>query len=607
MKEHEPTRFLEEQKNLEIVKRLKDPHIVKIINAYRHGDAFNLVFARAKTNLDHYLRDSCYGAPDVLGNSPETNPLWDQILGVAKALNRIIHYSPSGESGGSVLYGYHFDLKPANILVEATGRLLISDFGQATFRNASGSSGVTGMGGTPAYAPPETDSDCLKPNRKYDIWSLGCIMLEVCTFTVKGFVGVRDLDKQRLSHTKGSKVEDDRIFRIKPGLSHTYEVKPQIKEWMKQLANSGRLNKHSRLFIQDIMFLVKDMLAVNVNERLDSAEVYQRLETVLNRFRPVRLGEELTRKMQRVTCNTLSGESRQFEEPMLFFENSSKYLTIGSDNDGPSRELPIGFRRHTKLILKYASYGNKYNLLFLTSDSDERANIESHDRVTALSFSNSADVIYTQAILLGQDIRHSFNILGGEIQRRSPLKRILTFHGSSCVENLGSAALVQLWSEESYKDPNAWRICQRKNSPRTVSEFFLYGALPRRIVVYYQRSILIIRLAKNVRLEKPTTTTTPTTWRLIPTNKTRDSTFVASVIRCPDGNAALPLDKSELDAEEQKGQFECTFVTLMFSNEHDSKAFHKAYQVLKAEWQLQDKQVQELKKSMGERVGWAPD
>ena len=47
----------------------------------------------------------------------------------------------------------HCDLKPANILVEKTGRVVVSDFGIARMTDAAT---ATMLGfGTPAYMPPE--------------------------------------------------------------------------------------------------------------------------------------------------------------------------------------------------------------------------------------------------------------------------------------------------------------------------------------------------------------------------------------------------------------------------------------------------------------------
>ena len=72
----------------------------------------------------------------------------------------------------------HKDIKPANILVK-NGSVLLTDFG--TSRNWAGDSGTTvGTSGpyTPAYAAPEV-VEWESRNEAADIWSLGCVFLEM--------------------------------------------------------------------------------------------------------------------------------------------------------------------------------------------------------------------------------------------------------------------------------------------------------------------------------------------------------------------------------------------------------------------------------------------
>jgi serine/threonine protein kinase len=311
------------------VKKLEDPHLVRILKAYKHGDTFNLIFPCAKTNLEMYLRDELYEAPQPSGDRIELSPLWSQLLGLANALEKIINYhSPQLTSGEQRLYGYHFDLKPANILVEDSGTFIISDFSQATFKDVGGTSKVSGMGGTEAYAPPEIDGRD-GYNRKYDIWSLGCIFVEVCTFAVKGFGGINQFDKLRVTSTGANRYDDRFICRIDG--TNRYQIKPGIRKWVEGLPNSDSIhNEQSRDFLKELVGLMMKMLDVNVRQRSTSREVCQDLSLILKRYQPVpvnrpaRVGTDLSLPPDElgfgkdVICEDLNSEDEASDDTSMF-------------------------------------------------------------------------------------------------------------------------------------------------------------------------------------------------------------------------------------------------------------------------------------------------
>ena len=589
--------FNRERTNLERVNKLQDPHIVRVLKAYKHGKSYNLIFPLAKTNLDQYLRDINHHAPDTFQSSPECSPLWTQLLGVFTALDRIINYNLPGEQGASAVYGYHFDLKPANILIEDSGRFIISDFGQANFKLGGGTSQVTGMGGTPAYAPPETDGSDNKPNRKYDIWSLGCILLEVCAFVVGGFEGVRNFDALKVSRSLN--VEDDRFFIKKVHARSYYEVKPQIVSWMKRLPKTTvGLREHSRKFLRKLMELAKDMVCVSVAERLTSTEARDRLESLLLQFQPVQRGSQVEAQAISILCPP---KDQQWKDvPVRILEDSSKFITIVDTNDLRNRKASIGPRSGTALIAQYAM-GTERSLGFVSSDDE----VSIHPSVGTMSFRDTKGVLMMQSILTGQGIRCSLNLLGGKIEPKLSLKDKFKPGASMMLtrEELGSNAVVQLWSEEPHDNPDQW--VQRKNFPRSLEDFFSKPTF--RTVIYHNSVIISIPLAKNVRMEKQATTDL-STFRLIPTDKLRDPTFFASAIPMTQNHTSLPLDRTELDAKEQKGHFECKSIQLNFRDATERAVFARKYTALKKEWSENEKIFATfVKEHMGEKVGWAPN
>ena len=605
--------FDQERENLELVRKLEDPHLIRIIKAYEYGETLNLIFPCAKTNLDQYIRYSRYGAPSDHSNRPELSPLWDQLLHISKALDRIINYCPKVAKGRDTCqqdtrrlehrYGYHFDLKPANILVESSGKLIITDFGQATFKDMSGSSKVTGRGGTPAYAPPEADGNDFKSNRKYDIWSLGCIFLEVCAFITHGFVGVQDFDEVKSARDPSSRVRDDRFFRVKPRTNMSYEVKPDIINWIRSLPKASNYRQHSRRFLEEINHLIEGMLCVNVDDRLSSETVCEILQGILERYRPVKLGTYM--KCRSALLPNL-GKSYWRETSVQAFEDSSRFISMELKYGIVTEQRSLGNRQKLSIRPEYL-YSTRDNAseaeyrLYFDCHSDEPL----HQKLTQISLSDSIRATELQSILQGQDIRQTINLMGVVVQRRAPVKSKWSKlnHKSSIKLDLGSDPVVQLWAEESFKDPVSWVRCHRRNSPRPLSEFLLYGALPRRIVIYHEESILIIRLAKNARIEKIDTNRPPMTIRIIPTDKSRDSTFTAYALE----SGSLPLDRAALSDQEQKGKFECESISLRFRDSNDAMVFFKTYRILKEEWRQQEKKIDELRNEMGPTFGYAPD
>lgn len=613
------------------MKRLEDPHLVQILKAYRHGDAFNLIFPCARTNLGQYLRDPRYGASELCAEPLELNPLWSQMLGIARALDRINNCVLPDEGGGQILYGYHFDLKPANVLVEYSGRWVISDFGQARFKRAGGTSKMTGMGGTEAYAPPEIDQRNVKPNRQYDVWSLGCILVEVCTFLITGYKGLHHLDNLRITEDQGTFSEDDRFFRRTVGTStHRYELKPQVLNWIDGLSDADTVrNQRSQIFLQGILTLAKQMLDVDVAQRLTSDFAYSLMSKILRQFQPAQqppkgtfaevdlppdeteLGKSIVSKIQTISCSTSGG---WVDGPLQVVESPQHEIRLRGLRDNKNVREVLGVRSQTKLIPQYVlcaletdNLRNHRNFFSTVEGNSPR-----EARQTKFYFDQLKDTISMQSVLIGQHIRRTLVLQQASFERRPHrvpnLKRVINGSRPQLThEDLGRPLSVQLWSEQSYRDPNAWRYAQRKDSPRSAREYFFYGASPRRIITFFQRAILIVRLAKNARAEKPASHNTCKSLRIIPTDKVKDSSFTASLLLCDQecNTPSIPLDRSRFDELEEKGSFECKSLQLVFQVDEDFKAFYRSYKILKDEWSSEEKRIEECRKSMGEVLGWA--
>ncbi|XP_063189670.1 serine/threonine-protein kinase Nek3 isoform X3 [Chroicocephalus ridibundus] len=73
----------------------------------------------------------------------------------------------------------HRDIKSKNVFLTQSGRVKLGDFGSARVLAHPESYACTYVG-TPYYVPPEI-WESMPYNNKSDIWSLGCILYELCT------------------------------------------------------------------------------------------------------------------------------------------------------------------------------------------------------------------------------------------------------------------------------------------------------------------------------------------------------------------------------------------------------------------------------------------
>ncbi|KAI1120765.1 hypothetical protein F5Y10DRAFT_289312 [Nemania abortiva] len=200
--------FDKEAKNLERVQRIESEHIIKPIAAYQRGSERCLVFPWADGgNLTNYWETYDRTQRGI------KNFRWiiEQLVGIFSALEVLHRDANNGYRGEK--YGRHGDLKPENILWfkgdREGGCLKIADMGLTTFhdenantkqRNWNNEKTMT-PSGTFRYEPPEMDKDRASQSprsRQYDIWSMGCIMIELVVWLLYGWDAVNTFRKNTL-------------------------------------------------------------------------------------------------------------------------------------------------------------------------------------------------------------------------------------------------------------------------------------------------------------------------------------------------------------------------------------------------------------------------
>ncbi|KAK4246022.1 kinase-like domain-containing protein [Corynascus novoguineensis] len=199
-------------------------HLVKLILTMEvcvnpNESKFFLVFPLADCNLTQFwntnfphpkgantaayarwVAQQCYGLADALGKLHDTRQ--HQVEGPQKEAD--------GSQGGSSdpSYGIHGDIKPDNLLwyrnwVDSAsqapqdiwgslGVIQLADFGITRLHHTDTKSNVDKIRGTKTYAPPEVEWAVSGFSRSFDIWSLGCVFLELVCWLVQGGSGTKN-------------------------------------------------------------------------------------------------------------------------------------------------------------------------------------------------------------------------------------------------------------------------------------------------------------------------------------------------------------------------------------------------------------------------------
>ncbi|KAK9773191.1 putative Negative regulator of the PHO system [Seiridium cardinale] len=254
------------------------PHLISLLAAFQRGRDCYLLFHWAESDLLQFWKS----------NTPrpaleEQNVAWllDQFHGIAEGLYFIHEYKLTNSSAtkttnSGALYGRHGDIKPQNLLLfkdrdksihQAT--IKITDFGLARFNSENSRSGIRKSnvpGITPTYRPPEMDLEDGRISRSFDIWSLGCVLLEFITWHFGGWDYLHGYVKSRLKQDiHGHKTDQffEFLYDDRTG-QRGVRMKAEVLVWIRDL------HKHpscSELVHDLLTFIEERMLAVLPNDR----------------------------------------------------------------------------------------------------------------------------------------------------------------------------------------------------------------------------------------------------------------------------------------------------------------------------------------------------
>lgn len=261
--------FNSERRILQFMAEEKQAHIIKLLFWYRRGSLSSLVFPYYPANLQQVLEKGWLPKrpperPDRFKGSRLRYWLWEQTLHIVDALKCVHVPNPSLHTLGRVegLMGGHFDIKPANILIDDDGQLVLADFGQAQIKgvNLDGGTSFTIQPGTFSYQPPPTTSNNSEVrerwHRCYDVWSMACVMLEVICFILKGRDGVIGFSTARYDERE-LHVSAATFWKPSSTSSGGFKLKDCV------LALLGELKMENDRYLRRVSELIEKMLTID--------------------------------------------------------------------------------------------------------------------------------------------------------------------------------------------------------------------------------------------------------------------------------------------------------------------------------------------------------
>ncbi len=202
----------------------------------------------------------------------------EQLRGLAGALERLHNFKGTSslsqkgrDNGNSALAGgiRHGDLKPENILRftspddEGIGILKIADMGLAKHHYVATRLRATMTGtkyGTSQYEPPEVSAPSSMgqaTSRLYDTWSMGCIILEMIIWLLRGKAALDNYNELIRGDTR-SDLSCYETIGQRPNIEAI--VRPQVTSCMEQLSRDPECAKNTAL--GDLLKVVQTMLLV---------------------------------------------------------------------------------------------------------------------------------------------------------------------------------------------------------------------------------------------------------------------------------------------------------------------------------------------------------
>ena len=255
-----------------------------------------MLFPYAQCNLREYMRDGKFG-----GGKEDVLWLLEQFKGLASALKKIhgltdeqspmLQPPTQGAIQRERRAGWHHDIKPENILFSIYRHtnpprklFQISDWGSGKINTIiSGTVNTNSPTGTPTYEPPEFIIEG-RTSRPYDVWSLGCVFLELLVWALVNFDAVEKLKKDRVDRrdlSAASLREDDAFWQKSE--SKGIVLRKAVLDCISDLEDCIQRRQRLKAF-RPVVELIKAMLNINRGGRITAFIVEATLARICSTY-----------------------------------------------------------------------------------------------------------------------------------------------------------------------------------------------------------------------------------------------------------------------------------------------------------------------------------
>ena len=218
----------------------------------------------------------------------------------------------------------HRDIKTKNIFIKNNLTVKIGDFGIAKILNSTSSYAHTFIG-TPYYISPELCKD--QPyNDKSDVWSLGCVLYELCTLNhpFEGGTQVEIYEKIMTQKFKAisSEYSNDLKKMVDLLLEKDERKRPKMKDILKMKCVIERVNKYNI----DINLSENDNIEEEEKEKVKiEINKHENKYSIKNNSYNVNMNININNNYKDViNINKISGKKEKFEKSPNKYSNKPK-------------------------------------------------------------------------------------------------------------------------------------------------------------------------------------------------------------------------------------------------------------------------------------------